>query len=179
MTHKEELGYAIAETPDGPVIVVASATGLVYLGWGGTARDTLLAEAERRYPDAILRAGANDAEGLATQVEALAAEPLPSSAAAIPLDLRGTDFQRSVWDVMRSIPPGSTMSYGEIAAAVGKPRAARAVGSACGANPVPIVVPCHRVITADGGIGGFSGELWRKEAMLRREGVSISAHLPG
>ncbi|MGO8836957.1 MAG: methylated-DNA--[protein]-cysteine S-methyltransferase [Limisphaerales bacterium] len=90
-----------------------------------------------------------------------------------PLDWSGkTEFQKSVWNALRKIPAGKTKSYGEIAQALGKPKAARAVGGACGANLIPVLVPCHRVLAANGKIGGFSGGLNRKRDLLAREGVS-------
>jgi O-6-methylguanine DNA methyltransferase len=90
-----------------------------------------------------------------------------------PLDLAGTEFQKSVWNALRKISSGQTKSYGEIARVIGKPKAVRAVGGACGANPVPVLVPCHRVLAADGKIGGFSGGLAWKRALLAREGVKV------
>ncbi len=89
-----------------------------------------------------------------------------------PLDLSaGTPFQQSVWRAMQEIPFGQTRSYGEIASAIGKPKGVRAVGGACGANPIPVLVPCHRVLAAKGKIGGFSGGLDWKRTLLEREGV--------
>ncbi len=85
----------------------------------------------------------------------------------------GTPFQRKVWEAVRAIPYGKTMSYGEVASQIGKPGAARAVGAAVGANPVPIVIPCHRVLAADGKLGGFGGGLELKRRLLRLEGVGI------
>ena len=90
-----------------------------------------------------------------------------------PLDLAGTEFQKKVWRALRKIGPGRTKSYGEIARAIGKPKAVRAVGGACGANPVPVLVPCHRVLAANGKIGGFSGGLDWKRDLLAREGIEI------
>ncbi len=90
-----------------------------------------------------------------------------------PLDIKGTAFQRSVWSAMRKISPGQTKSYGEVAKAVGKPKAVRAVGGACGANPIPVLVPCHRVLAAHGKIGGFGGGLHWKRTLLFREGVEF------
>ncbi len=90
-----------------------------------------------------------------------------------PLDLVGTDFQRSVWNALRKTSCGKTKSYGEIAVAIGKPKAVRAVGGACGANPVPVLIPCHRVLAANGKIGGFSGGLDWKRDLLAREGIKI------
>jgi O-6-methylguanine DNA methyltransferase len=91
-----------------------------------------------------------------------------------PLDLSGgTEFQQAVWRELRKISPGKTRSYGEIAQAIGKPKAVRAVGGACGANPIPVLVPCHRVLAAHGKIGGFGGGLDWKRRLLAREGVSL------
>ncbi|MFP4394634.1 MAG: methylated-DNA--[protein]-cysteine S-methyltransferase [Anaerolineales bacterium] len=90
----------------------------------------------------------------------------------LPLDLRGTDFQRAVWEALLAIPYGETRAYGDIAAAIGRPRAARPVGQAVGANPVGVIVPCHRVIGSDGRLTGFGGGLDLKRALLRLEGVS-------
>ena len=91
-----------------------------------------------------------------------------------PLDLSGgTEFQQAVWRELRKISFGKTKSYGEVAQAIGKPRAVRAVGGACGANPVPVLVPCHRVLAAHGKIGGFGGGLDWKRRLLAREGVSL------
>lgn len=99
--------------------------------------------------------------------------------AAPPLDLsRGTDFQRFVWEAMLRIPCGHTQSYGEIANALGKPGATRAVGTACGANPIPLIVPCHRVLAAGGRIGGFSAGLHWKRHLLEREGILLPVSSP-
>jgi O-6-methylguanine DNA methyltransferase len=88
-----------------------------------------------------------------------------------PLDLAGTEFQKSVWRALRKIRSGQTKSYGEIARAIGKPTAVRAVGGACGANPIPVLIPCHRVLAANRKIGGFSGGLNWKRTLLAREGA--------
>jgi O-6-methylguanine DNA methyltransferase len=89
-----------------------------------------------------------------------------------PLDLfAGTEFQREVWAAMRQIGYGETSSYGKLAGAIGKPGARRAVGNACGANPIPVLVPCHRVLPAHYRLGGFSSDLNWKRKLLAREGV--------
>ncbi len=91
-----------------------------------------------------------------------------------PLDLSaGTDFQRRVWSALRRIASGRTRSYAEVAAAIGNPRATRAVGGACGANPIPVLVPCHRVLAANRAIGGFSSGLGWKRKLLAREGIEV------
>jgi methylated-DNA-[protein]-cysteine S-methyltransferase len=92
-----------------------------------------------------------------------------------PFDLSsGTEFQQRVWRAMTKIPLGQTSSYGELASAIGKPKAVRAVGGACGANPIPVLVPCHRVLAANKKLGGFSGGLGWKRTLLAREGVRLS-----
>jgi len=88
----------------------------------------------------------------------------------LPVALVGTKFQQSVWRIMSKIPAGSVTTYGEIARYIGKPKASHAVGGACGANPVPYLIPCHRVVAANGGLGGFSGGLGIKEKLLKAEG---------
>ena len=91
-----------------------------------------------------------------------------------PLDLsQGTAFQRQVWAALRQIPAGKTRTYGQLAGLLRKPLASRAVGSACGANPIPILVPCHRVLPASGGLGGFSSGLAWKRRLLESEGVRV------
>ena len=89
--------------------------------------------------------------------------------------LQGTCFQKEVWDQIKLIPKGETMSYKDIAIAIGRPKASRAVANACGKNPNPIIVPCHRVIASDGSIGGYtgSGGIKTKRQLLKKEGVLI------
>jgi methylated-DNA-[protein]-cysteine S-methyltransferase len=96
----------------------------------------------------------------------------------LPLDMEATDFQKSVYGELMKIEYGHVTSYGEVAAAVGRPELARAVGQAVGANPVPIVVPCHRVVASDGKLVGFGGGLPAKVALLRLEGVEVDGQLP-
>lgn len=93
--------------------------------------------------------------------------------AAIPVRTAGTAFQREVWQALRDIPPGETASYGELARRIGRPSAVRAVGLANGANPVGVVVPCHRVIGANGALTGYGGGIERKRWLLRHEGAPL------
>lgn len=97
----------------------------------------------------------------------------------LPLDVRGTTFQRAVWSQVVRIPYGATATYGDIAQLVGKPKASRAVGRAVGANPLPVVIPCHRVIGAQGALTGFGAGLNIKEALLRLEGADLAFDQPG
>ncbi|MGB9723682.1 MAG: methylated-DNA--[protein]-cysteine S-methyltransferase [Chloroflexia bacterium] len=93
----------------------------------------------------------------------------------LPLDLYGTAFQKAVWQALRSIPYGQVWSYAQVADAVGRPQAARAVGVAVAANPLPIVIPCHRVIRADGTLGGYGGGTEMKRDLLRLEGCNVAS----
>jgi methylated-DNA-[protein]-cysteine S-methyltransferase len=96
----------------------------------------------------------------------------------IPLDLSGgTAFQQAVWQALLSIPQGATCSYGELAAAIGKPNAVRAVGTAIGRNPISILIPCHRVLGGQGQLTGYAGGVWRKQALLQLENASGPATL--
>jgi len=92
----------------------------------------------------------------------------------LPVETGGTPFQRQVWAALREIPIGQTLSYGQLAAGIGRPRSVRAVGLANGANPVGVVVPCHRVIGADASLTGYGGGLERKRWLLRHEGISLA-----
>jgi AraC family transcriptional regulator of adaptative response/methylated-DNA-[protein]-cysteine methyltransferase len=91
---------------------------------------------------------------------------------ALPLDLHGTEFQREVWGQLLAIPAGKTRTYLDVAQAIDRPKATRAVAQACGANPIAVVVPCHRVVMSDGSIGGYSGLPGVKKALLAAEGVT-------
>ena len=98
---------------------------------------------------------------------------LPPDFSTLPLDPRGTPFQVRVWQELRKIPWGETISYKELAVRAGNPKACRAVGQANGANPIPLIIPCHRVINADGSLGGYSSGIERKRWLLRHEGIVI------
>jgi AraC family transcriptional regulator of adaptative response/methylated-DNA-[protein]-cysteine methyltransferase len=138
----------------------------------------LLADLRHRFPLAKPAADEDGrcARALQQLTECLAsARPLPELA----LDLHGTPFQLRVWQALRTIPPGQTASYAQIATAIGAPAAARAVAGACAANPVAVLVPCHRVVSKDGSLSGYRWGLARKQALLAREGASRALlHLP-
>jgi methylated-DNA-[protein]-cysteine S-methyltransferase len=91
----------------------------------------------------------------------------------LPLDLKGSPFHLRVWQELRKIPPGETISYQEMARRLGNPKAARAVGQTCGKNPIPLIVPCHRVIAANGALGGYSSGLERKKWLLAHEQANV------
>ena len=160
----------IVDSPLGPLTLMASPQGLRIVGWEGEAvgvvsdRGSPLSEsvpvADRSSATEILRAATTQLEeyfrGLRTTFD-------------LPLAPTGTPFQRAAWEVLRTIPFGQTMTYGEQAQRLGGANKARAVGAANGRNPLPIIIPCHRVIGADGSLTGFSAGVERKAWLLRHE----------
>lgn len=167
--------YASAETAVGRVLVGATERGLCSVKIG--ANEGVLARALRaEFPAADVR---HDPSGVGKWVRGVVAhlegrEPK----AGLPLDIRATAFQRRVWDALCRIPRGETRSYAEIAREIGSPRAARAVGSACGKNPVAIVIPCHRVVRGTGNLGGYAYGLPVKRAILDREASTGATRRP-
>lgn len=165
----ETISYAFADTSLGLLLVGMSERGVVWASLGdGEAR--LLAALADKFPYAEFEiAGDRHAGWVAKVVSHIESPAKPGRRP--PLDLRGTEFQREVWDALLTIPAGQTRSYSDIARQIGRPRAVRAVGQACGANPVGYVVPCHRVVGASGALTGYAGGLPTKKALLEREGV--------
>jgi AraC family transcriptional regulator of adaptative response/methylated-DNA-[protein]-cysteine methyltransferase len=157
--------WAVLPTSLGPMLVGATEKGVCCLAFGEGE-----AALRARFPRAELVAAGDDFRELFAQVVAAVEQPGPGSA-AIPLDVKGTAFQQRVWEELRRIPHGETRSYGELAAALGNPKASRAVGGANGANNVAVLIPCHRVIAADGTLGGYAYGLAIKAELLKREGV--------
>ena len=158
--------YGTSECSLGTVLVAASECGIcaILLGDSPTA---LVHELRQRFPDAADAAGDDGIDRLARRVAAFVNGAHLSLDA--PLDVRGTVFQRQVWQVLRAIPPGSTASYAEVAARIGAPASARAVAGACAANPLAVAIPCHRVVRSDGTLSGYRWGAARKRALLRRE----------
>lgn len=154
--------WAVVPTSLGPMLVAATEKGVCRLTFGETGEDL-----RARFPKARLVEGDPAFAELLGQV--VAAVEQPGESGHIPLDVQGTAFQEAVWRELRRIPPGETRSYAELAAAVGRPNAVRAAGSANGANHVSVLIPCHRVIRTDGSLGGYAWGLGIKEELLRRE----------
>jgi AraC family transcriptional regulator of adaptative response/methylated-DNA-[protein]-cysteine methyltransferase len=161
-----KIGYVIAKSPSGKVLVGATERGVsaVYLGDSETK---LLGELREEYPRAEIAPAAESYGKWVTEIvgriEGRAAD------LEVPLDLQATAFQRRVWQELQRIPRGTTRTYSQVARAMGKPKAVRAVARACATNPVSIVVPCHRVIREDGKLAGYRWGLQRKEELLERE----------
>lgn len=160
------LRYTVVETVAGPLLVAATERGLC-AAWFGRDEAKLARELAREYPSAELH---RDDRALAPMAVAIRRHLADGARLAlIPLDVGGTPFARAVWNSLQAIPYGATRTYAEVAESIGRPGAARAVGSACAANPVAVVIPCHRVVRADGSDGGYRWGIDRKRALLARE----------
>lgn len=152
-------------TPLGPLLLVATEHGLAGAWFHEGQRDTPAADVVARWPRDPHHPLLQRTAGVLDRYFAGQA-----GAFDLPLDLSaGTDFQQAVWQALCLIEPGRTVSYGEVARAIGRPSAVRAVGAAVGANPISIIVPCHRVMGANGSLTGYSGGLHRKVALLALE----------
>jgi AraC family transcriptional regulator of adaptative response/methylated-DNA-[protein]-cysteine methyltransferase len=162
----QRIRHAIVRCDLGWVLVAATERGICAIEFDDSQerlRDRLVA----RFPAAELRA--DDPEFAEWVERVLTVLDQPSRGLDLPLDVRGTAFQRRVWQALQAIPAGSTATYAEIAEKIGKPSAARAVARACATNPVAVLVPCHRAVRGDGGLGGYRWDLRRKRALLERE----------
>jgi AraC family transcriptional regulator of adaptative response/methylated-DNA-[protein]-cysteine methyltransferase len=160
------IAYTIRRTPLGLLLVAGTARGVCHVRFG-TSESGLAAALARELPSARLERGG---EHIARWADELAAAAQGrGDLSRVPLDVAGSRFQRRVWDALRRIPRGETRSYGALAEALGRPRAARAVARACAANPAPLAVPCHRIVPKAGGVGGYRFGAWRKRALLAAE----------
>ncbi|RDY66790.1 bifunctional transcriptional activator/DNA repair enzyme AdaA [Lysobacter soli] len=163
---RQTIRFAIGDSSLGLVLVAQGDAGLRAVLFGDDA-DVLVRDLQSRLPGAAL---AVDTGGVQAVLEAVVdCIEAPHLGFGVPVDLQGTPFQVKVWQALRRIPEGSTVSYGELARRLGMPDSARAVAAACAANPLAVVVPCHRVVAADGGLSGYRWGVARKRALLQRE----------
>lgn len=152
----------------GPVLIAFTSQGMCALRLDdGTPPDKALKDLKRHFPRRRLEENGPASRPYLAMVDRVLAGRL--DAGRVPLDPRGTAFQQKVWRTMLRIPHGRTCSYQELAAKVGKPRAVRAVASACARNPIALIVPCHRVLRSDGSLGGYYYGLKKKQEILRFE----------
>ena len=166
----EILHYEFVESTAGWLLVAMSDKGVVWAGFAERHDDPrALAALVAKFPKAELEIAGEEQAAWVAAVVRFAETPLKPGRKP-PLDLRGTPFQREVWDALLEIPPGRTLTYREVAEQVGRPTSYRAVAQACGANPVGIVVPCHRVVGSDGTLTGYAGGLHHKQELLEAEG---------
>jgi AraC family transcriptional regulator, regulatory protein of adaptative response / methylated-DNA-[protein]-cysteine methyltransferase len=162
----EQIQFAIGDCSLGKILVAATARGVCAILLGDDPR-ALLQDLQQRFSKAELSAGGAEFQDWVARVTELVEQPTRDL--DLPLDLRGTAFQHRVWQALRKVPPGSTVSYAEIARRIGQPQCVRAVGQAIAANPLAVAVPCHRVVGSDGSLTGYRWGQTRKRTLLARE----------
>ncbi|HLH77451.1 MAG TPA: bifunctional DNA-binding transcriptional regulator/O6-methylguanine-DNA methyltransferase Ada [Candidatus Binataceae bacterium] len=168
----ELIEFALGRCWLGRVLVATTAQGLCAVALGNSSEE-LTHDLRRRFPKARIQPGG---PRLRQQVDAVVRSiGQPSLELALPLDLRGTAFQQQVWRALRHVLPGTTASYGQIARQIGRPAAARAVARACAANPLAVIIPCHRIVQSDGQAGGYRWGPERKRDLLAAEGANRRA----
>jgi AraC family transcriptional regulator, regulatory protein of adaptative response / methylated-DNA-[protein]-cysteine methyltransferase len=167
----EHIRHATATTSLGPILVGATARGICMVEFGATR--ALLAELRRRFPRAAIAPADVELKGWVKRVvkaiDAAVTDP------GLPLDIRGTAFQSRVWQALTRLKSGETLSYGELAQRLGKPGSARAVAGACASNRIAVLVPCHRIVAADGALAGYKWGVERKRRLLRKEQAARKA----
>jgi AraC family transcriptional regulator of adaptative response/methylated-DNA-[protein]-cysteine methyltransferase len=162
----ETIRWSMAKSPLGPMLVAATERGLCSVLFAESDKEAE-SELKARFAKATLQ---RDDVGLGEAVRAVLSQMTESpTAASLPFDVRATSFQHRVWEALREIPRGETRTYSQIAESIGAPKAVRAVGSACGANPLAVVVPCHRAVGANGRLTGYRWGLERKRRLLEIE----------
>jgi AraC family transcriptional regulator of adaptative response/methylated-DNA-[protein]-cysteine methyltransferase len=161
-----EIGFTVIETDFGKVLIAATGRGVCSVRFGESEAELVRALKEE-FPAASVKRNDQKLREAASSIAALLGDA--SIPREIPLDIRGTAFQQQVWNALRRIPAGETRSYAAIAQEIGKPKAVRAVANACAANPVAVVIPCHRVVQKDGTLAGYRWGAERKAALLRNE----------
>ena len=164
----ETIGYTLADSSLGRLVVATTMRGVCLIAFG-ESDEALIADVAHRFPRATIEPAGDNVRAWVETVVELIDDPAAAGSADLPLDVRGTVFQRQVWSALRQIRSGETVTYSQLAAAIGRPTATRAVAAACGANPTAVVVPCHRVIGADGSLTGYRWGVERKRALLELE----------
>jgi AraC family transcriptional regulator of adaptative response/methylated-DNA-[protein]-cysteine methyltransferase len=162
------LRFAVGEGSLGAVLVAASEKGVCAISLGDDP-DALVRDLQDRFPQAHLIGG--DEEFERTVAKVIGFIEAPKTGLDLPLDVQGTAFQQKVWQALREIPAGSTVSYTDIAQRIGAPKAVRAVAQACASNGLAVAIPCHRVVRHDGNLSGYRWGVQRKSALLEREAV--------
>lgn len=168
----DTIHFAVGPTSLGLVLIARSDLGITAVLIDDD-REALTLDLRRRFPAASLIDESATPDPLALRV--LQAIDASDAGLDVPLDLRGSAFQRTVWQALREIAPGSTMTYTDVARRIGRPQAVRAVAQACATNPVAIFVPCHRVVRTDGQLAGYRWGIARKRALLAREALASTS----
>lgn len=166
MTSVDTISYATGESALGPVLVARSVSGVCAILIGAD-NDELVADFVARFPNAKLVA--SEAVVHDDLMKVVHFVDKPTGGLYLQLDLRGTPFQRRVWEQLRTIPIGTTVTYSELARSIGAPNSVRAVASACAANPIALAVPCHRVVGSNGDLAGYHWGVERKRVLIKKE----------
>lgn len=161
-----DIRFAVGQCSLGAILVARSNKGVCAIALGDDPNG-LVRDLQDRFPNANIIGGDREFERLVAEVVGFV--EAPRIGLALPLDVRGTAFQQRVWQALRGIPAGKTASYAEIARRIGRPKAVRAVAQACGANPIAVAIPCHRVVKNDGVLSGYRWGVERKRALLEKE----------
>ncbi len=172
----EDILFAVGQSSLGAILVAASRQGVCAISLGDDPQ-LLVRELQDRFPRARLQGGDSAFERLVATVVGFV--EAPARGLDLPLDIRGTAFQQRVWQALRDIPAGATVSYTEVARRIGAPASVRAVAGACAANRLAVAIPCHRVVRTDGALSGYRWGIARKRALLERERSGIPQHDDG
>jgi AraC family transcriptional regulator, regulatory protein of adaptative response / methylated-DNA-[protein]-cysteine methyltransferase len=168
----EEIRFAVGQSSLGAILVASSDKGVAAILIGDDP-DELVRDLQDRFPKARLIGGDRDYESMVVRVVGFV--EAPQIGLNLPLDVRGTAFQRRVWQALQAIPVGQTAAYSDIARRIGAPKAVRAVASACAANNIAVAIPCHRVVRNDGALSGYAWGVERKRELVAREAMAKSA----
>ena len=163
---RTDIRFAVGECSLGSILVAATERGVCAILLGDDP-DALTRDLQDRFPNANLIGGETEFERIVAKVVGFV--EAPQTGIHLPLDIRGTAFQQQVWQALQQIPAGTTISYAELAARIGQPKAVRGVAQACAANVLAVAIPCHRVVRNDGGLAGYRWGVERKRALLKRE----------
>jgi len=163
---REEIRFAVGQTSLGAILVASSAKGIASILLGDDP-DALVRNLQDRFPAAHLIGADRDYEKLVARVVGFV--ETPGSGLNLPVDVRGTAFQRRVWQALQAIPVGKKVTYAEVARRIGSPKAVRSVAGACAANNLAVAIPCHRVVRTDGSLSGYAWGVERKRLLLDRE----------
>ncbi|MGH9164193.1 MAG: bifunctional DNA-binding transcriptional regulator/O6-methylguanine-DNA methyltransferase Ada [Acidimicrobiales bacterium] len=171
-----EVRFAVGQCSLGAILVAVSPRGVCAIEFGDDA-DLLVRQLQDRFHAAHLVGDDDEFAAVMARAVALVEDP-GGDREALPLDVRGTAFQERVWQALRRVPPGSTVSYAQVAAMIGAPRSVRAVAGACAANHLAVAIPCHRVVRTDGDLSGYRWGVERKATLLEREGGAKAGSAP-
>ena len=170
MSSNRHIKYTSLDSPIGKIFIATTSKGILEISVSKKDEKAFAAYLRKKYKTEVIK-DLSSTNKIIKDIK----EYLKGSSVKPPcrFDLKGTGFQKRVWGALLRIPYGETRTYKDIARVIGNPRVSRAVGSACARNPIPILIPCHRVIASDGGLGGYSGGIEIKKRLLKIEGIEV------